>query len=303
MNIEQIIEQLSNPNPEGFPREALAAAKTVWTEFLPVIDRLTARYYKGDLLSDEEDTLLFYGVLLQADQAEHSRFESLVALCQQHDDEQEESFWGDSVTEDLPSILYILANGRYQPLLELIVDPVPGEFIRLAVANTLFAMLEQGQIEKETLSQEVSKWLLLFKEKDYRVLLTQVAELLVLFDFAEFKIALSNLSKEDCFDAFNPEVHKVIDAWHCPEYCQKPFHSGYVKSAFDINSIAGWAWFKLRPPINALADDYVDDANFPLFDDSGFEFHEPYIRQEAKVGRNDPCPCGSGKKYKKCCLP
>lgn len=21
-----------------------------------------------------------------------------------------------------------------------------------------------------------------------------------------------------------------------------------------------------------------------------------------KVGRNDPCPCGSGKKYKKCCL-
>jgi len=21
-----------------------------------------------------------------------------------------------------------------------------------------------------------------------------------------------------------------------------------------------------------------------------------------KLGRNDPCPCGSGKKYKKCCL-
>ena len=25
------------------------------------------------------------------------------------------------------------------------------------------------------------------------------------------------------------------------------------------------------------------------------------IREEPKVGRNDPCPCGSGKKYKKCC--
>jgi uncharacterized protein YecA (UPF0149 family) len=24
-------------------------------------------------------------------------------------------------------------------------------------------------------------------------------------------------------------------------------------------------------------------------------------RDEKKVGRNDPCPCGSGKKYKKCC--
>jgi uncharacterized protein len=27
----------------------------------------------------------------------------------------------------------------------------------------------------------------------------------------------------------------------------------------------------------------------------------PYIRQGNKVGRNDPCPCGSGKKYKHCC--
>lgn len=26
-----------------------------------------------------------------------------------------------------------------------------------------------------------------------------------------------------------------------------------------------------------------------------------YVRMEPKIGRNDPCPCGSGKKYKKCC--
>ena len=28
----------------------------------------------------------------------------------------------------------------------------------------------------------------------------------------------------------------------------------------------------------------------------------PYVRAAPKIGRNDPCPCGSGKKYKKCCL-
>lgn len=27
----------------------------------------------------------------------------------------------------------------------------------------------------------------------------------------------------------------------------------------------------------------------------------PYRRKEAKIGRNAPCPCGSGKKYKNCC--
>jgi uncharacterized protein YecA (UPF0149 family) len=29
---------------------------------------------------------------------------------------------------------------------------------------------------------------------------------------------------------------------------------------------------------------------------------ETIRKQEAEPGRNDPCPCGSGKKYKQCCL-
>ena len=29
--------------------------------------------------------------------------------------------------------------------------------------------------------------------------------------------------------------------------------------------------------------------------------HTPKVK-EYNIGRNDPCPCGSGKKYKKCCL-
>ncbi len=29
--------------------------------------------------------------------------------------------------------------------------------------------------------------------------------------------------------------------------------------------------------------------------------HQPYVREHRKVGRNEPCPCGSGKKYKHCC--
>jgi preprotein translocase subunit SecA len=28
---------------------------------------------------------------------------------------------------------------------------------------------------------------------------------------------------------------------------------------------------------------------------------EPVRRDHPKIGRNDPCPCGSGKKYKNCC--
>lgn len=31
------------------------------------------------------------------------------------------------------------------------------------------------------------------------------------------------------------------------------------------------------------------------------EKQTPIVNTEKKVGRNDPCPCGSGKKYKNCC--
>jgi preprotein translocase subunit SecA len=30
------------------------------------------------------------------------------------------------------------------------------------------------------------------------------------------------------------------------------------------------------------------------------EPQQPFVREEKKVGRNEPCPCGSGKKYKHC---
>ncbi len=38
----------------------------------------------------------------------------------------------------------------------------------------------------------------------------------------------------------------------------------------------------------------------PADDRSGDEEHRPFVRDGQKVGRNDPCPCGSGRKYKQC---
>ena len=52
--------------------------------------------------------------------------------------------------------------------------------------------------------------------------------------------------------------------------------------------------------------DHHEVSNFVKKDGSWF-FSDGYtpsatvVRDSPKVGRNDPCPCGSGKKYKKCC--
>ena len=45
--------------------------------------------------------------------------------------------------------------------------------------------------------------------------------------------------------------------------------------------------------VRALEGAYLDAASGTT---------KPLVRPGARIGRNDPCPCGSGRKYKKCCL-
>ena len=51
-----------------------------------------------------------------------------------------------------------------------------------------------------------------------------------------------------------------------------------------------WAEEELDAALSERDHEYRDDVVMP------------YFRPTEKIGRNDPCPCGSGKKYKKCCL-
>jgi len=50
-------------------------------------------------------------------------------------------------------------------------------------------------------------------------------------------------------------------------------------------------------------DSLEDEADGEFEEDDEIDLLEPGItirRSSPKVGRNEPCPCGSGKKYKKC---
>ena len=47
-------------------------------------------------------------------------------------------------------------------------------------------------------------------------------------------------------------------------------------------------------------DDWFEDQ-LDFIDQNLGKKSQPYIKTEPKIGRNDSCPCGSGKKYKKCC--
>ena len=72
-----------------------------------------------------------------------------------------------------------------------------------------------------------------------------------------------------------------------------------VQAEFDEKTTREWA--------NKQACEHRERSYFKRIDgdwrfiDGQIDTGEPWHREEPKVGRNDPCPCGSGKKYKKCC--
>lgn len=84
-----------------------------------------------------------------------------------------------------------------------------------------------------------------------------------------------------------------------------------------VDSICNWSWFTSSEPVQWPPTPIAHEAGTSadsLYARSDLsadvtEYHPPayhppatYIRAQPKRGRNEPCHCGSGKKYKKCCL-
>jgi tetratricopeptide (TPR) repeat protein len=83
-----------------------------------------------------------------------------------------------------------------------------------------------------------------------------------------------------------PEQFKLNQAFYYDVLNEK-------KNDYLIDKYSGI--YKRLNPSAKMNLDYIDDG----LDNT--EEVTPFVRESPKTGRNDPCPCGSGKKYKKCC--
>lgn len=78
-----------------------------------------------------------------------------------------------------------------------------------------------------------------------------------------------------------------------------------VPSVFDgageIEKVVGEEKVEtLQKKVDAAANGQFDPVSYAEYMKNAKT--KPIVRDYKKVGRNDDCPCGSGKKYKKCCL-
>ena len=65
------------------------------------------------------------------------------------------------------------------------------------------------------------------------------------------------------------------------------------------------AAFELRCAVDEHASSFVAAVKSGVAHRDGIAVtrrQKPIVHRGTKVGRNDPCPCGSGKKFKKCCM-
>ncbi len=69
----------------------------------------------------------------------------------------------------------------------------------------------------------------------------------------------------------------------------------------QVEFIAHYSQNRAKTKHHELADFRTIDGKW-FFVDGEAVAPQPVKRDTPKVGRNDPCPCGSGKKYKKCCM-
>ena len=110
-------------------------------------------------------------------------------------------------------------------------------------------------------------------------------------------------------DTCSPDEKDKIDIKQTRDWSEKSKWLGLKIISAEkggIEDTEGSVEFEALYEMNGLSEDHHERANFKKQDGrwlytEGKVIPKTVVRTGPKVGRNDPCPCGSGKKYKHCC--
>jgi len=287
-----------------FPSEAVEEAIQRWEESAPYfLDALTRT--ANDPESISEDYLLHeYALRLFAQHRDTRAYEPAVRLARLHCVGE---LLDDTITQDLGRILAAISGGDTRLIKALIEDPDAEEFSRASGLTALGVLCRSGQLARQEFSDYLGELFASKLVKDESYFWTALADLCATFGFSEHEEAVTAAWEENLLDPTFADWKKlgarlrsgVFDERDAREFA--PFDD-------TIGSMEWWACFTEREAEedDEIEDDFADEPHTP--DTAGWEQQlqglggapAPY-RAEPKVGRNDPCPCGSGKKYKKCC--
>ena len=200
---------------------------------------------------------------------------------------------GEGTMEKLPSIIVSVFDGNFKALNTIIENKNIDYNIRNALLETYIYFYNNKLINKEELIKYLRKIISLYEYNDaiYDAVLTIVINARLIEMISDVR----EMFKNNAIDYFVRGGYT--------EFIDYLFDYEDNLDEFDVitnieDNMSWWYCFK--------KDKKSEKTNDAQFNKKLKKIIQNELKENvvdySKVGRNDPCPCGSGKKFKKCCL-
>lgn len=291
--IENYLEAIAT---EREPRLAIAICTVKIDEAAPKLRAVVEKAARGKVLLETEKTLVFRALYILGAGRDSQTFPLLLRLLRRPHNEVE-ALLGDVITEGLSKIAAGVFDGDAEALFGAIADRSLDEFVRDALFGAATFLCWEGRIERDRMTSFLEQfyeqrlaadgdiawigWLEAIAHLGLRARAPQVYAA-----WNEGRVPPGMLDREH-FDKDLSEAERApddIDRF-------KRRNLGYID---DVIEAMEWTWRLQR-------EDDEEEREAPGADEPTLA-GMPAINPWRHVGRNDPCPCGSGKKAKKCCL-
>ena len=297
----ELLARLHYSEYAKFPKAAMREIIDRRDEMIPhlIVVLESAHANPKEYLDGPQCMLPTYAAYLLAQFRETGAYRPLLALLNLEAGIAEEIF-GDSITEDVHIILASVFDGDEAPLRALIENPLAGEYARASAGlRTYPALIHAGHISAEAVERYFHD---LFDHKLIR-------------EPSHVWNNLCSTSADLGFAALFPLIQKAFDDGLCdPLFDHLENMHERITSGGDPHSARGytpiddvvafmetWACFHRSP---SPPPSTVNPEFFNLLSEKPELSSRPSTPpppQYPGVTRNDPCPCGSGRKFKKCC--
>ncbi len=295
-----------------FPLAAVEEARQRWDELAPYFVAELERVAAGgsmlrDEINGEYDGLFSFAVYLAAEKRESRAYRPLVRACHCTEERADELF-ADDVGVQLGRMLASVCDGDIAPIKALAEDRGAGLWCRYAALHALVVRVLEGDADRDS----VLAYIKALCEGEAKVLQQAGSDddggdgdFLTWAIDATCELGPAPLLEDirGWFDEglIDPSVrglkwfekNAAMPVEDCLAEAAVKEDNRYIRDAVD--EMASWVCYDISEPDRSSSH---QASGWPPQDGHG---GGTVVRDQPKVGRNDPCPCGSGKKFKKCC--
>jgi hypothetical protein len=291
MDASTILHELSHA--KDMPVEALNAASERRAEMIPLFLK-EIEDYRGMPGREGKATPLFFIFHLLGEWREKSAYRPLTRFLRSPPDDLD-NVLGDAITVTTHRVIAAVFDGDLDPLFGVILDAEADEYVRSRMCEALAMVVLQGAADRDAAARFLRDGFGTFQPRAEN------------FVWNGWQSAIALLGLNDLRDLVKQAFENgyIAPEWLGFEDFEEDLKQGIeriergsqdINPEFDlfgdtIEELSGWL---------AFSDESQAEEEWP---DAEMGYGEPAINPFRDVGRNDPCPCGSGKKFKKCCLP